>query len=290
MQIAPGLHRIGNDIVAAYLVDAPTGVTVIDAGLPGLWTELVTELTAMGRSLSDVRGAILTHGDSDHVGFAERLRRELGVPVYVHPDDAARAKGGPKPKNARPAMRLGPLLGFVAYSARRGGLRTQWLTETTDMHDGDVLDMPGSPRIIGLPGHSPGSVAVHVPALDAVFVGDGLTTRHVLTGELGPAPAPFTDEPERALASLQALAATGAAWVLPGHGAPWGGGVAAAVAAVAAHPRPPLPPTGLVPHEGATSSWRPRDRDGAVDGGALHRIVSRRKGRRPRRFLGRLRT
>ena len=38
----------------------------------------------MGRSLDDVRGVVLTHGDTDHVGFAERLRRERGIPVYVH--------------------------------------------------------------------------------------------------------------------------------------------------------------------------------------------------------------
>ncbi len=27
MQLAPHLHRIGNDIVAAYLVEAPEGIT-----------------------------------------------------------------------------------------------------------------------------------------------------------------------------------------------------------------------------------------------------------------------
>jgi hypothetical protein len=32
---SPGRHRIGNDIVAAYLVDTNEGVTVIDAGLAG---------------------------------------------------------------------------------------------------------------------------------------------------------------------------------------------------------------------------------------------------------------
>ena len=97
------------------------------------------------------------------------------------------------------------------------------------MRDGDVLDLPGSPRIIGLPGHSPGSVAIHVPAADAVFVGDALTTRHVLTGALGPQPAPFTDDPAEAIASLQRLGGLDATWVLPGHGTPWNGGVDEAV-------------------------------------------------------------
>jgi len=234
MELAPNLRRIGNDIVAVYLVETPEGITVIDAGLAGHWGDLVAELKLMGRPISDVKGLILTHGDGDHVGFAERLRRDHGVPVYVHPGDAGRATGGPKPANAKHSMKLGAALSFMAYSIRKGGLRTTWLTETVDVHDGDVLDLPGSPRIIGLPGHSEGSIAIHVPAVDAVFVGDGLTTRNVLTGVTGPAPAPFTDEPAEAIASLRVLVPTGAKWVLPGHGAPYSGGVEAAVRAVEA--------------------------------------------------------
>jgi glyoxylase-like metal-dependent hydrolase (beta-lactamase superfamily II) len=237
MKLSEGLHRIGNDIVAVYLVVTPDGVTVIDAGLAGHWRELRTELETIGRSLQDIRGVILTHGDSDHLGFAERLRREHGVPVYVHPADAARAKGGQKPAVGKQTMKPAAVLQFLGYSVRKGGLRTTHLSEVVEAQDGDVLDLPGAPRIIGLPGHSAGSIAVHVPLVDAAFVGDGLTTRHVLTGRTGPQPAPFTDEPGLAVASLRNLVATGARWVLPGHGAPFSGGVEAAVTAVEAAAR-----------------------------------------------------
>ena len=239
MKLGPALHRIGNDIVASYLVITADGITVIDAGLPGQWRDLLAELADLGREVSDIKGVILTHGDSDHVGFAEQLRRDHGVPVYVHAADADRAKGGPKPQNGKQHFGMATL-GFMAYSIRKGGLRTNWLTEVVPVHGGETLNLPGAPRIISLPGHSEGSIAVHVPVADAVFVGDGLTTRHVLTGRKGPQPAPFTDEPERAIASLQALVPTGATWVLPGHGAPWSGGVEAAIAAVqaAANHRP----------------------------------------------------
>ncbi len=64
------------------------------------------------------------------------------------------------------------------------------LTEVVEVADGDVLPLPGAPEIIGMPGHSPGSIAIHVPVAEAVFVGDALTTRHVLTGRTGGQPAP----------------------------------------------------------------------------------------------------
>ena len=184
----------------------------------------------MGRSLGDIRAIVLTHGDTDHIGYAERLRREQGVPVFVHELDAARARGEvKKPGTGWGPMKIVPVSRFLWYSARRGGLRIPPVTEVSTFTDGEVLDLPGSPRVIHVPGHTPGSVAIHVPAVDALFVGDALTTGNVLTGQQGPLPAPFTLQPETAIASLTRLEAVSATWLLPGHGPPWSGGVAEAI-------------------------------------------------------------
>jgi glyoxylase-like metal-dependent hydrolase (beta-lactamase superfamily II) len=234
MKLAPSLHRVGSDLVNTYLVGDGGQLTLIDAGVSGQWSDLVAELAQMGRSLDDIRGVVLTHGDTDHVGFAERLRRDHGIPVWVHEADAALARGETKKSVGMGPMKIGPVLRFFWYAGRRGGLRTTPVSEVSTFSDGDTLDLPGRPRIIHIPGHTPGSVAVHVPSVDALFVGDALTTGHVLTGATGPGPAPFTMDPGAALASLDKLEATGASWVLPGHGAPWSGGIAEAVRLVRA--------------------------------------------------------
>jgi glyoxylase-like metal-dependent hydrolase (beta-lactamase superfamily II) len=227
MELGPNLFRIGNDLVAVHLVATPDGLTLIDAGMPGQYGDLQAELRRIGRRPGDIRGLVLTHGDSDHIGFAERLRSELGIPVYVHAADAARARGEDKPRQSWGKVRIGPTASFLTYGLRKGALRTPPLGEVSTFEDAAVLDLPGQPRVIAMPGHSPGSVALHVPAVRAVFVGDALTTRNVLTGAGGPGPAPFTDAPETAAESLARLADLDVDWVIPGHGPAWHGGVPA---------------------------------------------------------------
>lgn len=235
MQLSPSLHRVGTDMVNLYLIEDDDGVTLIDAGVPGQWDDLIAELETMGRSLDDIGGVVLTHADTDHLGFAERLRRDHGVPIYVHEADADQATG--KVKKTNPPwgkVSIGPLLSFLWYAGRRGGMNVDPVEEVTTVADGEVLDLPGRPQIIHTPGHSPGSIAIYSAHVDALFVGDAMTTRHVLTGSEGPQPAPFTLDPETALASLDRWGDIGARWVLPGHGYPWDGGVEEAVTKVRA--------------------------------------------------------
>jgi glyoxylase-like metal-dependent hydrolase (beta-lactamase superfamily II) len=231
VKIAPGIHRIGDrSIVNAYLLEDAGEVTVIDAGVPGYYRDIPPELALMGRTIDDVRALVLTHGHTDHIGFAERLRRHQRVPVSVHEADAALARGEvPNPAKGFGPTRLGPLVGFLWFSMLRGGLRTPKLQQVATFGDGATLEVPGSPRAILTPGHTPGSAVLHVPSRNVVFVGDALATYAVTTGARGPQVAPFTADAAQAVASLARLEAVSADLVLPGHGDPWTGGVQEAV-------------------------------------------------------------
>ena len=229
MKLAPGIHRIGPGLINSYLLEESGEITIIDAGAPGYWNDLPNELALMGRSLGDIRALVLTHAHIDHVGFAERLRREQRVPVSVHELDAKIARGEAKPQNQK-MLGIGlAALGFIRFALAKGMLRATPILEVATFGDGATLNVPGAPRVIHVPGHSEGSAALHVPARGALFVGDAIATLNVLSGRTGPQLAPFGSDFPRARESLRKLERVEAALVLPGHGQPWTGGVAEAV-------------------------------------------------------------
>src|SRR3954452_13358476 len=80
---APDIHRVEDASVNWYLVEADSGMTIVDAGVPPSWDSLHRVLAEIGREASEIRALVLTHAHFDHVGMAERVRTELGAPVSV---------------------------------------------------------------------------------------------------------------------------------------------------------------------------------------------------------------
>ncbi len=235
MKIAPGLHRLGDGIqVNSYLIDDGGEVTIIDAAMPGFYDQLPAELAAMGRSICDVRALLLTHGHTDHIGFAERLRTEHNVPVWIEELDAGLAKGEGKPDNPMGKIRISPLLRFLWLGLRKGGLKRPIVREVSTFGDGATLDVPGSPKVTLVPGHTPGSAALEMVQLGALFVGDAFCTYAVTSGAQGPRIAPFTADADEARQSLGRLRNSSAKVVLPGHGDAWTGGMDEAIRLVEA--------------------------------------------------------
>jgi glyoxylase-like metal-dependent hydrolase (beta-lactamase superfamily II) len=233
-EVAPRIRRIGHEIVNSYLVEHDGEIVIVDAGAPSYWRLMLAELEAMGRSFDDVRAVLLTHAHFDHTGYAERARRG-GVTIRVHEADARLARGEARTsvKIARP-IRLRPALGFLAFAARQGLIRVPKIREVVTFNDGATLDVPGSPRVIHVPGHSPGSAALHFPGQDALFVGDAINTYAVTSGRVGPQLSPFNADRAQALDSLRRIEDVQASLVLPGHGVVWREGVRSAVEAARA--------------------------------------------------------
>ncbi|MHA7241485.1 hypothetical protein [Arthrobacter sp. TMS1-12-1] len=79
-------------------------------------------------------------------------------------------------------------------------------------------------------------IALHFPDRDGLISGDALVTLDPYTGKKGPqiVARAATADTSTALASLEALRATNAGTVLPGHGKPWTTGIHDAVEAAQA--------------------------------------------------------
>lgn len=229
MEVAPGVHRLGSGYVNWYVISDGDGLTLVDAGMPGQWGQLVDVVAALGRSLSDVEAVVLTHAHADHLGFTDRAARQTGAQVHVSGDDAGPGNRRFPPLRLYVDPRSWP---WLLHSTLAGLLFTPDLRSQRAFDDGATLDVPGRPTVVAVPGHTRGSAALHLSDRGVLFTGDALVTFDPYTRRRGPGlmlPGVNTDD-ERALRSLDRLFEVAADVVLPGHGEPWTGGTAAAVA------------------------------------------------------------
>jgi glyoxylase-like metal-dependent hydrolase (beta-lactamase superfamily II) len=233
VEVATGVHRLTQGVVNFYLVEEGGKLLLVDAGAPGDWDLLVRSVLALGRGLDDLEAVLLTHAHADHIGTAERARTTADARVWVHQADAAVATGAKPGKNDGRASSY--LLRTEFYRtlfslARRGATRIVPVREVATFADGETLELPGRPRAVHAPGHTPGSAALLLEERRVLLTGDVLATRNPLTGRVGPQvmPSGLNRDTPQALRSLDVLAGVPADVVLPGHGEPWTEGAAEA--------------------------------------------------------------
>jgi glyoxylase-like metal-dependent hydrolase (beta-lactamase superfamily II) len=179
-------------------------VTLIDTGAPGSDADVLTALPGVER-------IVLTHGHVDHTGSAAALHDATGAQVLAGAGDAAVIRGEveiPPPVFEdweRPIHeRVSADLPDVAPP----------VTVLHELHDGDVLDFGGGAQVLAIPGHTEGSIAIHLPQQGVLFTGD--TIANVGTVMLGT----FNQDKPRTIASVQRLAVLDVDTACFGHGEP----------------------------------------------------------------------
>jgi len=120
----------------------------------------------------NVRLIILTHGHIDHIQNAAVLSKELNAPIAIHRADYEMLCS----KTVEPLM-ADTISGRVLLAMIQGELKEgedQLFETDVFLADGDTLEQYGiEAAVIGLPGHTKGSIGVIVADSD-IFVGDAL--------------------------------------------------------------------------------------------------------------------
>ena len=232
-QVASGVYRLGRKRHNFYLIVEKGQATVVDAG--GLWEYSILDaaLTQLGLTLDDIEALLITHAHPDHIGFAQQVA-DLGVSVKVHEPEAAFARdrrvGSQVSPFAVPFWKPKVIL-LLAEMVRSGAHTSRRLTDFETVKDGELLDLPGNPRVVATPGHTAGHASYLLEDRRALCSGDALVTSGLIYAGEGPQMLPDAFHTDLALAreSAKALAQLPVDLLLPGHGVPWKGPIADAI-------------------------------------------------------------
>ncbi|MBP2472829.1 glyoxylase-like metal-dependent hydrolase (beta-lactamase superfamily II) [Crossiella equi] len=200
--LTPTLTQLTFPVGQAYLLSDGREATLVDTGPHG-HADAIRAL--LGRI--PLRRIVLTHCHGDHTGNAAELAAWSGAEVLAHQADVA-AIGGEAP----------PPPVFTADWEEARYRQTSVLVPPappcrvdTGLTGGEVLPLAGGTRVLPVPGHTPGSLAL-LTAAGTLFTGDAVANVERLSVGV------FNADPAAAVAATRHLATLDFTRACFGHG------------------------------------------------------------------------
>ncbi len=167
-ELRPHLYRLMLGRYQAYLWRDDDSTTLVDTGEAGSGPAIEAALRQIGIDPGGLDRLVLTHFHDDHAGSAAEVSSWGTVQVIAHAADAPIIRGdmpGPPPNFTEFERALHARVAAGLPSAPSARV-------DHEVRDGDVLDFGGGAHVISTPGHTDGSIALHLPDHKILITGD----------------------------------------------------------------------------------------------------------------------
>lgn len=220
MEIVPGIHRVDGVNANPYFIVGEE-LVLVDAGMSKNPERILSYLKdVLRKNPSDLRTIIITHAHVDHTGGLAALVRATHSKVAIHEQDSPYLCG--EKKMPLPKGGIGVMFRLMSPFLRAAPVKADII-----LHESDTI---AGMKVIHVPGHTPGSIALLDEKRKVLFSGDTIRYRD---GKIEGPPAKFTPDPASALRSIEKLKQFDFDVMLAGHGEPLKGGASAKLRATA---------------------------------------------------------
>ncbi len=196
--IAPGVYRLWAPGCWVLAVVDGGEVTLLDTGLWGSARVILRQLARLGIRPEQIRRIVASHAHVDHIAGLPSLLRQTRAEVLVHEAEARNLAGTEPYPHPIARQAGGPLVRRINQAIVPDRLAV------TAVREGDEIPGCGGARVLHIPGHTAGSLALWWPALGRLYTGDTLQYRF---GRLSGPSSLFTADMPQAHASIRKLAA-----------------------------------------------------------------------------------
>ena len=212
IKITGGVYQLRVLGARVTVVLADDGTVLVDTGTKGSLAFIDSGLQALGSSLNDIRMVVVTHYHPDHSGGLGQLVAATSAKVAAHRLDAGILSGKEQARSPHSSRLVAEISRPFIAPFYGDPVEVDYFLE-----DDDCLPGEEGIKVIHTPGHTSGSICLHLASRKLLIVGDIL--RHVF-GRLRPPSKSVTQDPAQAIESLKKLLSLDFDTMCFGHSSP----------------------------------------------------------------------
>lgn len=171
--------------VYSFIIFGKKNIYLIDSGLSNSYEKIFEYVRVHGREIKEISKLFLSHSHPDHIGSANKIKKEIGCEVIAHSNEIEWIENIEKQFSDRPVP------GFKTFVSESTKVDTIIMNNERLQPEKEL-----SIDIIHTPGHSSGSVSFHFIKERVLISGDAI---------LSPGDLPIYENVADAVSSIKKL-------------------------------------------------------------------------------------